>query len=164
MSDGEVHSWLPGLMLLSEFDGKWDQYVEALYRSFEADFLETRPQYAGRRLATKRYPESQGKSGTFWHLISEGSVEASRLPEPRRCERIRWPRPMIEACPCEKIKVWSNQRGASNRILLALPDFSYVVVLDDRKDFVLLWTAYYVEQSHRREKLRKEYAASSAKS
>jgi hypothetical protein len=31
-----------------------------------------------------------------------------------------------------------------------------VVVLTDRRDFVLLWTAYFVQQEHRRATLRKE--------
>lgn len=52
---------------------------------------------------------------------------------------------------------WSNRRGSDTRILLALDDFSYVVVLADRGDYVLPWTAYTVERKHRREKLRKEY-------
>ncbi len=38
-------------------------------------------------------------------------------------------------------------------------DFSYVVVLADRGEYVLLWTAYCVEQEHRRQKLRREYEA-----
>jgi hypothetical protein len=41
--------------------------------------------------------------------------------------------------------------------VLALEDFSYVVIVADRGDYVLPWTAYYVEHSHRRNKLRKEY-------
>jgi len=40
-----------------------------------------------------------------------------------------------------------------------LPDFSYIVVLATRSTYVLLWTAYTVERTHRREKLRREYQA-----
>lgn len=43
--------------------------------------------------------------------------------------------------------------------MIALGDFSYVVVLADRGDYVLLWTAYCVEMEHRRQKLRREYEA-----
>jgi hypothetical protein len=44
------------------------------------------------------------------------------------------------------------------RILLAPPDFSYLVVLKDRGDYVLLLTAYCVEHAHHRRKLKKECA------
>ncbi len=49
-----------------------------------------------------------------------------------------------------------NKRGSDERILIALPDFSYLVVLADRGDFVLLWTAYPVEHDHQKRKLWKE--------
>ena len=50
-----------------------------------------------------------------------------------------------------------NTRGSSRRILIALPDFSYVTILEDRSSFVMLWTAYYVD-GWRRKQLRAEYA------
>ena len=40
-----------------------------------------------------------------------------------------------------------------------MSDFSYVVILDERDDFVLLWTAYFVEKDHQRNKFAKEFAA-----
>jgi type I restriction enzyme M protein len=43
--------------------------------------------------------------------------------------------------------------------MVALSDFSYVVVLTDRREYVLPWTAYLVEEEHQREKLVKEYEA-----
>jgi hypothetical protein len=48
------------------------------------------------------------------------------------------------------------------RIVIALEDFSYIVVLADRGKYLLLWTAYCVEQEHRRAKLRREYERYSA--
>jgi hypothetical protein len=99
----------------------------------------------------------KGKEATFWHIISEGEVESERLPDLRRCERIRWPRAIIDTSNFGFVKCWKTNRKGDERIALALEDFSYVVVLADRGEFVLLWTAYYVEQEHRRQKLRKEY-------
>jgi hypothetical protein len=52
--------------------------------------------------------------------------------------------------------VWRSERQGDQRIVIALADFSYVVVLADRREYVLLWTAYCVEHEHRRAKLRKE--------
>ena len=43
--------------------------------------------------------------------------------------------------------------------MLALPDFSYLVVVADRGDYVLPWTQYHVDRKHSREKYRMEYDA-----
>ena len=155
MSD--IPDWLPDLLLFSDYDGEWEMYLEALYQHFCRDFVNSKPSYPGKRWALKRYPLEKGKEATFWHLISEGQAESERLPDLRRCERICWPRAMIDAISAGRVKVWRNQRGGEQRVLLALEDFSYVVVLADRGDYILLWTAYGVEREHTRDKLRKEY-------
>jgi hypothetical protein len=40
---------------------------------------------------------------------------------------------------------------------LALPDFSYLVVLADRGRFLLPWTAYHLERPHERRKLEQRW-------
>jgi len=147
--------WLPALIPLSDSGGDWSRYVEAIYSAFRADFVEHHPQFEGRRGAFKRHPMIDGKEATFWHLISEGKEESDRVPDLRRCERIRWPRPIVERSPAD-VRVWRSERPGDRRIVMALDDFSYVVVLADRGEYVILWTAYCVEQQHRREKLRRE--------
>ncbi|MBL4885489.1 MAG: hypothetical protein JKY95_13255 [Planctomycetaceae bacterium] len=157
MTNNDELDWLPDLIPLVEYDGDWKQYLDAIYQIFRKDFLQSKPRYASKRFALKKHPIEKGKEATFWHLISDGKNEDERTPDLRRCERIAWPRPIIEAIDTQDVFVWRNKRGRSERILIALHDFSYVVVLDDREDFVLLWTAYYVEQKHRRRKMEKEY-------
>lgn len=150
-------NWLPPLVLLTEHGGNWPAYLEAIYRYFQADFVASKPSFQGRRFGLKRHPMEQGKEATFWHLISEGKTEADRLPDLRRCERIRWPRPMIEAVATGRVKCWRSQRRGEDRIYLAVDDFSYLVVLADRGEYVLLWTAFCVERGHTRRKLEREY-------
>lgn len=155
--------WLPPLVLLEDAQGNWPNYLERLYQYFLADFVQDRPQWPEKRVGMKRFPEYQGKAATFWHFISEGTEEAERLPDLRRCERIRWPRPVMEAFAEEApaadapLLWWKSWRGTNESYVLALSDFSYVVVVADRGDFVLPWTAYCVEREHRQNKLRKEY-------
>ena len=151
--------WLPALVLLADCGGNWTRYVEVLYRFFEQDFLDSAPSFGGYRVGAKRHPEEQGKSATFWHLISEGEVESERVPDLRRCERIRWPRPVIEHTGEPVIKVWENKRGNEERVCLWLEDDEYLVVLARRSGYVLLWTAYMVTEPHRKRKLQKEYEA-----
>jgi hypothetical protein len=152
--------WLPSLVLFETYNGDWEQYVEALYAFFKQDFLDSLPSYQGTRLALKRHPVIEGKEATFWHLISEGKGEKERLPDLRRCERIRWPRPIIEHSKEPPIKVWENDRKGETRISLWLEEHDYLVVLAKRRGYILLWTAYLVTQAHRKVKLRKEYEAS----
>jgi hypothetical protein len=159
-------SWLPELV---EFD--WNSYgesIERAYRVFLRDFgsSSARPKFQGRTLNLKRHPEYEGKSATFWHFVTEGKVEEARTPVRERVERIAWPRALIvEAANAPpRVCVWPNQRpGASKRWVLALMDFSYVVILDDRDEYLLPWTAYPVSHEHQRRKLRKEYEASVVK-
>jgi hypothetical protein len=41
-------------------------------------------------------------------------------------------------------------------VLIALLDFSYVVVLGDRKTYLILITAYPVDRAHQRARLSRE--------
>lgn len=148
--------WLPPLVLLADSGGEWDVYLAALYDVFVRDFVRSRPPFRGRPLHLKRYPLSEGKEATFWHFISEGKDEAQRKIDTSRCERLPWPRPIIEAVDSGRVRCWSNTRGSETRHVLAVEDFSYVVVLADRGTFLLPWTAYCVEHENRRRQLRKE--------
>lgn len=154
---------LPELVLLKDDHGDWNAYLARLYACFTGDFVVSKPHWPGKRVGLKRFPVEQNKEATFWHFISEGETEADRKVDLRRCERIRWPKPVMEAFPNTKpddqspILWWKSKRRTNERYVLALPDFSYVVVVDDRGDYVLPWTAYTVEKDHRREKLRREY-------
>jgi len=153
--------WPPNLMELNQFGGNWDRYLAALYEIFCADFKFTRPEIAGMVVRAKYQPNYRGKEDGFWHLITqeEDWAKGDRLPNMRRCELIRWPRALIDAFESDRTVWWQNRRGRKQRLLIALPDFSYVVVLDYRRNHYLLWTQYPVEHRNRRNDLRKEYDA-----
>ncbi|GAB4556061.1 MAG: hypothetical protein Tsb0017_09600 [Geothermobacteraceae bacterium] len=155
MSDSP--EWLPPLVLFEDYDGDWARYLDAIYEWFKRDFVYSKPVFQGRRLGLKRHPLENGKEATFWHMISEGKDEASRIPDLRRCERIRWPKPIVENDVDASIKVWRNKRGRDERVCLWLVEENYLVVLADRGRYILPWTAYLVEQPHRRRKLQREY-------
>lgn len=50
MSETGKPDWLPGLVVLTDYDGNWGDYLEALYNYFRTDFIESRPLFEGRRL------------------------------------------------------------------------------------------------------------------
>ena len=164
MRDDDAPAWLPDLI---ECD--WNRYQETLERAysiFQRDFgsQRVRPAFRGKRMGLKRHPELDGKSATFWHFVTEGSIEVDRTPVRERLERIAWPKAiLVEAGNTpSRVFVWANERrrsthAKSTRWIVALDDFSYVVVVDEREDYVLPWTAYPVAEDHRRRKLRKEH-------
>jgi hypothetical protein len=149
--------WLPPLVLFNDYGGNWDAYLDAIYAWFKQDFIDSKPVFQGRRLGLKRHPMTHGKEATFWHMIQEGEVENDRTPDFRRCERIRWPRPIIVHNGDSAIKIWRNQRGNEVRVCLWFAQENYLVILADRGDYILPWTAYLVEQPHRQRKLQREY-------
>lgn len=149
--------WLPPLVLFSDHGGDWDAYLDCIYAWFKGDFIDNPPVFQGRRLGLKRYPLSHGKEATFWHMTSEGMDEESRTPDLRRCERIRWPKPVIEHFEDPHVKYWVSVKRNEDRIHIWLEKQDYVVVLADRKGFLLPWTAFMVTRDHTRKKLNKEY-------
>jgi hypothetical protein len=128
----ESPDWLPPLVLFSDHGGDWDRYLDALYAWFKQDFIDSKPVFQGRRLGLKRHPMTHGKEATFWHMIQEGEVEEERTPDIRRCERIRWPKPIIERDTDPAIKVWRNRRGREERVCLWLVRENFLVILADR--------------------------------
>ena len=158
MSDIE---WVPSLVLLEDSGGDWEAYLADLYRYFQRDFVRDKPVFNGTRLGLKKHPIIQNKEATFWHFISEGEVEDERLPNFRRCERIRWPRAIIDHAPLSGesngIKVWKSKRKNENRISIWFEAENYFVVLAERKGYLLPWTAYLIEYSNQKRKKQKEY-------
>lgn len=114
----------------------------------------------------KRHPEQDGRCKTFWHIVSEGWDESSRTINQARLDRVCWARHLIdEYClvaaggSSTRIVWWKNVRRGESRVIIALADFSYIVVVAEREGYVLLWTAYPVERTHKRKKLRAEHDA-----
>ena len=150
-------TWLPTLVLFEDYGGNWEDYLDALFEFFKNDFIYTRPTYNGKPLRLKRYPMTDGKEATFWHIISSGNIEADRTTDLRRCERIRWPRPIIERSADPLIKVWKNRRNSKIRVCLWLESCEYLAILDARADYHIFWTAYPVTENHRKRKLQNEF-------
>lgn len=155
----DAPDWLPPLVLLEDYGRSWSDYLDAIYDWFRRDFVESKPVFQGRRLGLKRHPVTNGKEATFWHVTSEGKDETARTPDLRRCERIRWPKPVIEHAGNSMVKYWVSVKRNEDRIHIWLEGLDYVVVLADRKGFLLLWTAFLVSRSHTRRKLQREYEA-----
>lgn len=150
--------WLPPLVLLQDFGGDWNRYVEAIYACFRADFVEDRPLFRGAPVWVRREPSHRGKESGFWHVTSSGPVEEEREPDLRRCECIRWPRPVIEHETDRRVKVWSERHQGRERLHLWLDDRDYLVVVEVRPGHAMLVTAFTTLEEHQRKKHARRFA------
>lgn len=159
MNEG-IPSWLPPLILFENHKG-WKTYIDAVYKVFYYDFVQSRPFFAKLPIYVRQHPSYDNKGATFWHLISEGTEESERTPDLRRCERISWPKAIIENLNENEVKIWETTRTwkgqQQRRINFSNENFSYLVVIASKPKGFDLVTAYGIESTHRREKLKKEF-------
>ena len=149
-------SWLPKALRYNDFDGDWEKFLAVVYHIFERDFKQSRPAYQGFPLGYDSTIED-GKEAVFWHLTSEKDKKTgNREMDLRRCERIAWPRPILEHPQDQQVSVWKKKRGKEVRIKLWLEGVDYLVVLKEGRNTVILLTAYRTDREHTRNKLRGE--------
>ncbi|HOW51328.1 MAG TPA: hypothetical protein PLV42_04700 [bacterium] len=155
-------SWLPPLVLFKDYGSDWTRYIEAVYEFFKKDFVDSQPflEKMPVYLLIKE-PKEQNKEPTFWHMTSQNlkntGSEDDRTPAFERCERIRWPRPIIDNRKDPLVKVWENERSKGRRNLLLWFNDEYLVILVKKRTFLLLMTAYPIEEGHQRRKLEREF-------
>jgi hypothetical protein len=147
----------PELIEANEFGGNFQNYFKAVYAIFENDFIKSQPEYEGLKVSAQKHPEVEGIHRTFYHITHEGEDEAERTPDYRRMERIRFPKFFITNNEHSEILIWENTRGRDTRVLLFNYVEGYIVILTKREGYYLFWTAYLVQQEHRKNKLLKEY-------
>ena len=156
-NENEQYLEMPELIELSHFGGNFARYLEAVYEIFTNEFVRNRPSFRGIRLGLKKYPVTDGKEATFWHMTSEGEDEQNRLPDLRRLERIKWPSFIINNSEHPYLRVWENTRGTKTNILILHEAENYLVILRKANGYLLPWTAYLIEYESRKKKLIKEY-------
>ena len=89
-------AWLPELLNFEDYQNDWNIYFAAIYEAFINDFIKNKTFYGTEQIHLKKHPIIEGKEATFWHLISTGKKESERIPDLRRCERIKWPSSIIQ--------------------------------------------------------------------
>ena len=101
---------------------------------------------------SKKLQMSRASNG----FCSGSRLEEYRVPDLKRCERVRWIPWVIEyGVALSEIDVWQNVRGQQINTLLWYVE-EYLVVLGKRSGYWLLKTAYCTENQRRIYKLRIE--------
>ena len=77
---------------------------------------------------------------------------------PERLEKIDY---LVDFFTTPHLKIWEKEhpskKGVKKRVLFYNEEKNYLVVLEDREIYYILWTAYPVGYESRKEKLLKEY-------
>ncbi|MCT2563293.1 hypothetical protein [Chryseobacterium herbae] len=147
----------PESIYLADYSGNFSLYFKEVYSIFKDHFITNKPFYKGAKVGTKRFPEVDGVHRTFYHITHEGENEHDRIPDLNRMERIRFPKFIIDNCPHDELLIWVKQIRKENRIHILNEDERYLLVLNERDGYYLLWTAFYIEHSHTLRKKKKEY-------
>ncbi|WP_418222935.1 hypothetical protein [Clostridium isatidis] len=156
--------WLPKL---EPYDTniEWKSYESKLYDIFVNDFIKSTPIYQNNKIAIRKHPIEMGKEEAFFHVTCQDYLkDGERVPDLRRCERIRWVRKFIENYNCKRncefcsgMKVWEKPYKNTVRIHILLEEERYMVVLEKREKYNLLITAFYIEHDHTMRKKLEEY-------
>jgi hypothetical protein len=156
MTSNQSALQLPDLIELSAFGGDWSSYIDHLYSIFERDFVQHRLKFMSMPIVfdTRLH---KGKCEGFWHITSSFDEQTNqRNPDLRRCERVPWPKPIVNNSADPLVSIWENIRGKKSNIMIYLESHDYLIVLIKRKNVFVLATAYFINQAHTRKKLKKE--------
>lgn len=149
MSDIE-YLRLPEIVTLEDYGNDPRAFLDGTYELFENDFRLNRPKTCfGKPLNLKSHPYYDGKSCSYFHFTHDGDIENERIPDVRRMERIEWVMFIVRHHTHPYLRVWKKQVKGRTRICLLHEYEKYLVVLEEREDYILPWTAYYIEHKHR---------------
>jgi hypothetical protein len=147
---------LPDLL---SFHGDWQRYEDELYEIYMDTLVRIPPMFRGLTVKTQYRPASKGKGYGFWHVISEGPVEEDRLPDIKRCARIRWIAWLISNAENNPmVSWWENQRGSSTHVVIWIESEDFAVILAKRNGYYLLKSAYWVKSGRKADFLRERAA------
>lgn len=150
-------SALPELVNLSDFNGDFKKYQDHLYHNiFKTEIYNGKIFYNGKCIMLKRYPEYLEKEESFFHLTSKfyNHNEEDREPDLRRCERLGWIKPAIEVnhldiCNNPCFEMYKKIVSGKERVILLNVEERYNIILEERKEYCILVTAYYIEHDNR---------------
>lgn len=160
--------WLSPIVTCQNYN-KWNEYLEYIYNFFKVDFIDTKPIFDGKIVNFKKAPMDGKYEHAFIHLTHKdefhnSSDPNSRIPDPRRAERIRWNRQIVENYLCnencvECDRVFYFEQYYKNRVraYFLFKDVRFLVIIEKREEYNLLITGFYIEYENAMKKYIKKY-------
>jgi len=152
-------NFLPPLLTLEDVDYDPNRLIMEAYRIFRKDFIDNKPYFHATPIKLAQGIGNDGKENTFWHIISGTDKKNNNFkdPNPNRIKYIRWISPIIANSNNNEILCFEKNIKKKKRILLWYKNEDYLVVLERRNNYIILWTAYPIEYPNLRNDLIKDY-------
>lgn len=129
--------------------------IDALWKIYLRDLIDDPPAcFSLRRFSVDRRIVESGHEYHFEHLTTSGT--APRTFDPYRASRLHWIKPMIEAYASPDVHAWRVRQNGERRLKIALPDYSYLVVVAEDRASVRLVTAFYPNSASTRRKIARD--------
>lgn len=143
----------------------WNNYIvfeENLYFLFRKLYLDNPLVFHDQFVRYRHHPKINDKEEIFYHLTCKtNDFDGDRSPDPNRIIRIKWARSFIEnhiclnECCKSKPFYWTKLDGNKLKHKIFFED--YLVILEERDDYFLLITGFYVEEEYYKRGLLKEF-------
>lgn len=161
--------WLPKRILLPDDDwSNYPAYEEKLYQIFLKEIYNHIDFYKSKPVHMRRAPEWNNKHESFYHIICDKTKDKDNLwfPNKERASRLKWGKAIIEhdpcfesCCNCAGLYSWDtvDQNGKRKIHKILFKEKKYLVILEERSDYWLYITSYYIDGSRKLRELTKEY-------
>lgn len=162
--------WLPELLKFdTEID---DEIIEILYDIFKTNFYDCSFSYEGKKVRFRKEPIWQDKEESFFHMISNKNLpnKPYYTVNMDRAKRLLWSKALILHTPC---KMQSTEKccngvyswhflhnGKKDRVKILHSEYRYIVILENRSNYWLFITGYYIDNGYKHKDLIKEYKRS----
>lgn len=149
---------LPDIVTLDKFNGNFIEYQNFLYDLYRKEIKQGLT-YNGIKITMRSHPRYLEKEESFYHFTcKEWNKDGERAPDLRRCERLCWIKPTIMTnhpivCGFNCLKIYKK----GNRLHLLNDKDRFLIVLEVRRNYILLVTSFYIEYDHTLAKKIKDY-------
>lgn len=143
---------LEDLHTYKDFNNNFTEYEDYLYSIFLKDLFNMKIFYKEKPVSLKKHPMYNDKEESFYHLTCKNYEWdiSKRDPDFRRSERLHWIKQSIETNHSLTYKkdcflVYKKETNNKVRTHLLNKEDRYIIILEERKDYYLLITAFYIE-------------------
>ena len=171
--NGVECKWLPDINPCKNLSAEsYKNYEEELYRTFRKIFFEDKLKFNNLPIRVDTNPRYLEYETAFIHLTCKTESKTpkdlnDREPDLRRAERLHWIKYVIENYPClekcEKCdgvllyKEYFKGNERRERTKLFFPNAQYIVILEKRKNYYKLISAFYIDRGFEDRNIKKYY-------
>ena len=145
--------------IVSRNGENWTQYLASLYDTYKANIPDMNFRFNGKPIKVNTNLNYNLQHVTFDHITTMGSTD--RLYNEPRCERIVWVKDILgQMCTgCDYLHIFRDYDWKSadkKRFIVWCTLEDYVIILEERKNIVMIISAYCVLYTGKKESLMKK--------